>query len=210
MSIWTILINALVVLAIGKEIFDNRADIISRKSVLFLAYCKRLNHYVWAFMIILLVIVLSVGIINIGVPKFMLWSWVSIFTDDSGTNVVSMPLKSGTVYTITLFWAALSIALPYLAKTEEEIFRQNKNTHSQRIFNSIKFGLMHMTVGVPLLLCLILSLVGYVFSIFYMIEYNKSKSYELALEASTSIHSKYNFILISILALAGILTQLHQ
>ena len=105
----------------------------------------------------------------------------------------------------------MCLTIPYLAKSEEELFRSNLLTIRSRITNSIGFGLIHVVVGVPLYISLVLALVGFVFSIFYIKTYkrfshiNEEKANLEATLASTSIHSKYNFIIFTIGAVASIL-----
>jgi hypothetical protein len=205
MSVALIISSSLVALAIGKTIFDNKEDFFSKNSLLYEAYLKRKIDYLWALLLIILIVSSSYLITKLNIPKFMLWSWTSLITQGKGTNVTALPFSSKSIFIVVFFWIALCISLPYLAKIEEEMFREYKTKLMERILNSLKFGLIHMIVGVPLLFCLLISIVGYVFSIFYVKEYNKSKSYDLALAASTSIHLKYNFILVSTLALVKLL-----
>jgi hypothetical protein len=100
------------------------------------------------------------------------------------------------------FWLLLSLALPYLAKGEEQTFRGLIFGTKKRIITSIKFGLVHMIVGVPLFIALILAVVGYIFSIFYVKAFNKAAKVdpytanEVAINVSTSVHAKYNFLII--------------
>jgi hypothetical protein len=124
---------------------------------------------------------------------------------------MAAPFKSGSVLIITGFWFLLTLALPYLAKGEEETFRSLVFGTKNRIVTSIKFGLVHMVVGVPLFVALILSIVGYIFSIFYVkafykaVKVNAETADKVAVNVSTSVHAKYNFLIITLGSLLAIL-----
>jgi hypothetical protein len=149
----------------------------------------------------------TVGVLaSVDLPKFMTWSWISMLGSDGAPsgNIVAAPFKSGSVLIISCFWFLLTLALPYLAKGEEETFRSLIFGTKKRIITSIKFGLVHMIVGVPLFIALILAVVGYIFSIFYVRAFNKAakadpySANKVAILASTSVHAKYNFLIITL------------
>jgi hypothetical protein len=156
-----------------------------------------------------------VTLASVGLPKFMTWSWISMLsgddTDTQSGNIMAAPFRSGSVLIIGGFWLLLSLALPYLAKGEEQTFRGLIFGTKKRIITSIKFGLVHMIVGVPLFIALILAVVGYIFSIFYVKAFNKAAKVdpytanEVAINVSTSVHAKYNFLIITIGSLLAIL-----
>jgi hypothetical protein len=161
------------------------------------------------------VMVTVVTLASIGLPKFMTWSWISMLGDGSADapsgNIIAAPFKSGSVLIISVFWLLLSLALPYLAKGEEQSFRSLVFGTKNRIITSIKFGLVHMIVGVPLFIALVLAVIGYIFSIFYVKAFNKAAKInpytadKVATDVSTSVHAKYNFLIITIGALLAIL-----
>jgi hypothetical protein len=68
-----------------------------------------------------------------------------------------------------------------------------------------------MIVGVPLFIALILAVVGYIFSIFYVKAFYKAAAVDpysadkVAILASTSVHAKYNFLIITLGSLLAIL-----
>jgi hypothetical protein len=105
----------------------------------------------------------------------------------------------------------LSLALPYLAKGEEKTFRSLIFGTKNRIITSIKFGLVHMIVGVPLFIALILAVAGYIFSIFYVKAFYKAAKVDpytaddVAINVSTSVHAKYNFLIITLGSVLAIL-----
>lgn len=209
------LFNLIATLVITYSLYNSYKDFRNDSSVLRNAYLTRPLDFLWAFLMVIGVFI-SVGVLaSIGLPKFMTWSWFSIFSSDSANssgNIITVPFKSGSLVVMSVFWLLLSLALPYLAKSEEETFRSMVFTTKDRIITNIKFGLVHMIVGVPLFVALILAVCGYIFSIFYVNAFSKAAKVDAetaddaAIRTSTSIHTKYNFIIITILALISILT----
>jgi hypothetical protein len=176
-------------------------------------YLTRPFDYVWSFALVVLILVTVIFSHGLNLPEFMTWSWFSLFSgnsDDVG-NVMTKPLTSGSIPLILLFWIILSLSLPYLAKMEEQIFRSNILTLKGRIIYSIYFGFAHMIMGVNITVSLALSLVGFIYSMFYVNAYSKefklnpNKADYVATLVSSSIHTKYNFILVTLLALSSIL-----
>jgi hypothetical protein len=206
--------NIIATLVIGSALYNSYKDFRKDSSVLKNAYVKNKIDYLWAFLLVMFVFV-AIGVLaSIGMPKFMTWSWISMLGDGANApsgNIMAAPFKSGSVLVIAGFWFLLSLALPYLAKGEEEAFRSMVFGTKKRIITSIKFGLVHMIVGVPLFVALILAVVGYIFSIFYVKAFNKAAKVDpnsadkVAVLASTSVHAKYNFLIITLGSLLAIL-----
>jgi hypothetical protein len=200
------LFNIIATLVIGSALYNSYKDFRKDSSVLKMAYVKNKIDYLWAFLLVMFVFV-TVGVLaSVDLPKFMTWSWISMLGSDGAPsgNIVAAPFKSGSVLIISCFWFLLTLALPYLAKGEEETFRSLIFGTKKRIITSIKFGLVHMIVGVPLFIALILAVVGYIFSIFYVRAFNKAakadpySANKVAILASTSVHAKYNFLIITL------------
>ena len=209
--------NIIATLVIGSAIYSSYKDFRKDSSVLKNAYVKNKIDYLWAFLMVVGVMTSVVTLSSIGLPKFMTWSWVSMLGgegDAPSGNIMAAPFKSGSVIIISIFWLLLTLALPYLAKGEEKTFRSLVFSTKGRIITSIKFGLIHMVVGVPLFIALILSVAGYIFSIFYVKAFSKAAKVnpytadEVAVNVSTSVHAKYNFLLITIGSLLAILITL--
>ena len=198
--------NIIATLVIGSALYSSYKDFRKDSSVLKNAYLKNKTHYLWAFLMVIGVMTTVITLASIGLPKFMTWSWISMLGSDGAPsgNIVAAPFKSGSVLIISCFWFLLTLALPYLAKGEEETFRSLIFGTKKRIITSIKFGLVHMIVGVPLFIALILAVVGYIFSIFYVRAFNKAakadpySANKVAILASTSVHAKYNFLIITL------------
>ena len=210
--------NIIATLVIGSALYNSYKDFRKDSSVLKNAYVKNKIDYLWAFLLVMFVFVTIGTLASIGLPKFMTWSWISMLGDGGANtpsgNIMAAPFKSGSVIIISIFWLLLTLALPYLAKGEEKTFRSLVFSTKGRIITSIKFGLIHMVVGVPLFIALILSVAGYIFSIFYVKAFSKAAKVnpytadEVAVNVSTSVHAKYNFLLITIGSLLAILITL--
>ena len=208
------LFNIIATLVIGSALYNSYKDFRKDSSVLKMAYVKNKIDYLWAFLLVMFVFVTIGALASIGLPKFMTWSWISMLgsgADAPSGNIMAAPFKSGSVLVITGFWFLLTLALPYLAKGEEEAFRSLVFGTKKRIITSIKFGLVHMIVGVPLFVALILAVAGYIFSIFYVRAFKKAAKVdpytadEVAILASTSVHAKYNFLIITLGSVLAIL-----
>jgi hypothetical protein len=197
--------NILATLLIGSAIYQSYIDFRKDSSLLKMVYLSRPFDYLWAFIMVIGVFIGIITIMSIDLPLFMNWSWTSLLSggEHSG-NIIAAPLKSKSISIIVSFWLLLSLALPYLAKSEEIMFRSSVFGIKKRIITSIKFGLVHMIVGVPLSIALLLSIVGYVFSIFYVKAFRKASESsvdnpnDIAINVATSIHAKYNFIIITL------------
>jgi len=207
--------NIIATLVIGSALYSSYKDFRKDSSLLKMAYFTRPLDYLWSFLMMLGVMTTVITLASVGLPKFMTWSWISMLGDGSADapsgNILAAPFKSGSVIIICIFWLLLTLALPYLAKGEEKVFRSLVFSTKKRIITSIKFGLIHMVVGVPLFIALILAVVGYIFSIFYVKAFKKAAKVdpytadEVALNVSTSVHAKYNFLIVTIGALLAIL-----
>ena len=209
------LFNIIATLVIGSALYSSYKDFRKDSSLLKVSYFTRPMDYLWSFLMVIGVMTSVITLASIGLPKFMTWSWISMLgsegADAPSGNIMAAPFKSGSVLIIGGFWLILSLALPYLAKGEEETFRSLVFGTKKRIITSIKFGLVHMIVGVPLFIALILAVVGYIFSIFYVKAFYKAAAVDpysadkVAILASTSVHAKYNFLIITIGSLLAIL-----
>lgn len=207
--------NIIATLVIGSALYSSYKDFRKDSSLLKMVYFTRPMDYLWSFLMMLGVMTTVITLASIGLPKFMTWSWISMLgsegTDAPSGNILAAPFKSGSVIIISIFWLLLTLALPYLAKGEEKVFRSLVFSTKSRIITSIKFGLIHMVVGVPLFIALILAVVGYIFSIFYVKAFNKAAKVdpytadEVAINVSTSVHAKYNFLIVTIGAFLAIL-----
>ena len=93
-------------------------------------------------------------------------------------------------YYAMLFLPVLLFALPSLARYEEDDFREGTRNWAQGVKRSIKFGLVHLIVLIPLGAAFALSIGG----LWFTHQYFKG-----GVERSTVYHSVYNSIIVVIL-----------
>ncbi|MBD1876595.1 tetratricopeptide repeat protein [Nodosilinea sp. FACHB-131] len=111
---------------------------------------------------------------------------------------------------IPALWLLLILALPAWAKWEEEKYRKGIHTWKGITINSIKFGLAHLIMGIPICIGLSLSVPGFLFACRYRYVYqqhlrkngNEQEAQEAGVFASTADHAIYNAILITLLITA--------
>ena len=202
-----IIIKIIGYLLLALAIRDAYKSFKSDRGLIKLVYFSNCLDYLWAFLLVLGVII-SVSLINlVELPYILKFSWISFITsgESRGSNLATTPLSSGYVLIVLIFWVVMTLCLPYLAKIEEIMFRSNVLKRSDRIKKSIIFGLIHMIMGIPLYIALVICVMGYIYSYKYYKAYIKGGD-ELGLEASTSLHAKYNFILITFGCLATIIS----
>lgn len=164
--------------------------------------------------IFLLTIMLIVTLWKIPGLKY---GWFNLFSDGGG-NILFKPIMEGSESTsisirmlVSLFFLALMPTMAFIVKAEEEIFRKGYNKWSSIIKQSIKFGLIHCLVGIPLAAAIALIVVG----LFYGYKYKRAFDYNIAIfncgraeyEAvmvSITYHTMYNMVLIAIILAATI------
>lgn len=182
-------------------------------------YLTKFGDYFLSSIMVFSVLFIVIGLLSIGMPEFLKFSWLNLL-GGKGTNLIASPVSSlgnqhpGIISLLAsfIFYLALCICLPYLAKAEEEMFREGKISILQRIKSSVIFGFVHMIVGVPVFVALILCILGWIFSERYVNSLIKNANLnstkvanEIAIFDATSLHAKYNFL---ILTLAYIFTVL--
>lgn len=95
------------------------------------------------------------------------WSWLWLF-DVPGQNLVASGL-TGPPYIALAYAVALMIVMPRIVLAEEWLFRRGTKGVGNAIFRSFVFGIVHMAVGVPLSVAvLVLPVVGMVLSWEYL------------------------------------------
>lgn len=207
------LLTIITTFVIGFSLVSAYKDFRKDTSLLKFVYLSRPLDYLWSFLMVLGVMTSVIFLANAGLPKFMTWSWISLISDSKsqGGNLITAPLASNSIAVVAGFWLLLSLSLPYLAKSEEEMFRSMTFGTKKRIVTNIKFGLVHMIVGVPLFVALVLAVCGFIFSIFYIKAFKKAckvnaeTADSVATNVSTSIHAKYNFLIITLCSAFAIL-----
>lgn len=148
----------------------------------------------------------------ITVFPLMKMGWYTLLSSQGG-NVFITPIQdaSDSLWLVirfvpVIFFVGLLIANPFITFIEESFFRNGYHTWGKIGKQSVKFGFIHLLVGVPIGIGLALSVVGFFFGFKYKRAYdqqpdeidNVAKEYE-ALLVSTTYHTTYNSILFFIL-----------
>ena len=205
-----IIINIVSYLLIGLGIWDSFKMFRKDSGLIKRVYFNDLRDWLWAFLMMLGVFITIVLLSLIDLPQFLRFSWISLISSGAkGQNLITSPALSGSIPIVCIFWVVFTLCLPYLAKIEEIGFRGDVTDIKSRIIKSILFGLVHMIMGIQLYIAIILIFVGYLFSCKYMVGFRRGGN-EVGLAASTSLHAKYNFIIITFGCLVGLLTLLYK
>jgi len=128
------------------------------------------------------------------VNKIMQFSWPQLFAGPNEKNVgTNLGVSAGASIPIfgAIFVLLLFLNLPGLARNEEEVYRDGTKDWIDAIPRSIRFGMMHCIVGVPIAAGIALALPG----LWFTSEYFKG-----GVTRSTRVHAIYNMILVSVLA----------
>lgn len=179
-------------------------------------------------------LVVVVYLTDLGAP--FTWGWYSLLTGHGGNMAVAPIIDAGeSSYAIVKIAALgifclLVILMPFFAHGEEVDYRRGRETWLRILPASLRFGLVHMWVGVPLSAGLALALPGLYFAWKYKRAFERAKRdvglpempslkdlvragnfLELArghaVFRSTVYHACYN-TLAMILVLVAVLTQL--
>ena len=138
----------------------------------------------------IIAIVLTVGITLITVsPKILGFTWLQIFSSpdhkEAGTNLMVAGATKIPAFGV-LFLVLFMANIPRLARIEEEQFRRGTKDWKDGAWRSLRFGLAHCIVGVPVGIGLALGLGG----LWFTYQYFKG-----GVGRSTVYHSIYNWIL---------------
>ncbi len=186
--------------------------------------CREKNkcRFIWSvwkafdikmFLEVCVVVVLTLGTILLlfQVPGFN-YGWMHLFFTGGG-NVFITPISEGSESSSYLIRLMVSVSflvficvVPFLAKYEEDVFRRGFNTWSAVAKQSVKFGLVHCLVGLPLAAggALIISgaFYGYKYKTCFERNVNvigQREAEDKAVMMSTSCHTMYNTIIFGLL-----------
>ena len=205
-----IIINIVSYLLIGLGIWDSFKMFKMDSGLIKRVYFNDLRDWLWAFLMMLGVVTVIILLSLIHLPQFLRFSWISLISSEvKSQNLITSPALSGSIPIVCIFWVVFTLCLPYLAKIEEIGFRGDVTDIKSRIIKSIAFGLVHMIMGIQLYIAIILIFVGYLFSCKYMVGFRRGGN-EVGLAASTSLHAKYNFIIITFGCLVALLSLLYK
>jgi hypothetical protein len=132
------------------------------------------------------------------------WGWYKLLSGHYGNAMIApitdlsdagfWPLRLLPVVFIVLFFAAM----PLLVRYEEQSFREGITDPRAIFWKSLRFGLIHCIVGVPLAAGLALTIPG----LFYGFTYRRvalERGASAALFASTAAHTAYNGLIVCLI-----------
>lgn len=139
------------------------------------------------------------------------YGWINLFFGESG-NMLIKPIQEGSDSAnvlvrmmVPMFFVALAFVLPFLARSEERSFRKGYNDWGSITKQSVKFGLVHCLVGLPLATGIALIIPGLFLGLKYKRAFDRNVNYmgywraeDEAVMVSTTYHTMYNMILIPI------------
>ncbi len=145
------------------------------------------------------------------------WGWANLFFQDGGNVLIKPVLETSDSPHLLirliapLFLLVFLAVMPFVTHTEEILFRKGYHSWKKIMWQSIKFGFVHMTVGVPLAAAIMLCGVGAFFAYKYHKAYlglsqilPEALAEEVAVLTSTTYHTVYNSIVIGILLIVTI------
>lgn len=146
-----------------------------------------------SWLVLAIVVFVGGGLVTLN-PSVLGWSWLRLLSSpgkpQEGTNLIASGLQiPGFAW---VFLALLMINVPRLALNEEYAFRKGFKDCRSITLQSLKFGLVHCLVGVPLGFGLALGLAGAWFAFLYL---------KGGTRLSAAYHSIHNW---SLLLLAGL------
>lgn len=147
------------------------------------------------------------------------YGWINLLFGGESGNMLVRPIQEGSESAnilvrlmVPAFFIALVFVLPFLAQTEERIFRQGCDDWVSIAKQSVKFGLVHCLVGVPLGAGIALIIPGLFYGLKYKCAFNRNihvmdyrQAEDEAVMVSTVYHTMYNMILVSLLLLGAIM-----
>ena len=165
---------------------------------------RRINWGLLGFQIIFIPLLLLCGIwlygLHPGLMGFGLWTIVNWLTGKKQEHYEdgTPKLEGANIFLWGIdikylgigFCLAMMTYLPQLAAFEEDEFRQGTTGWPDAMIRSLKFGLVHMAVGLPVVAVLIASVTGLFLSYLYFVG---------GLELCTQAHFQHNLILFSII-----------
>lgn len=145
------------------------------------------------------------------------WGWYNLLSSDhqAGNILVSPAIGILAKPLFIGFLLLLLLLFPILAEIEEISFRKGKNTPNQWIPASIRFGFIHLIMGVPIAFGFGLTIVGFAFARKYLTaqkrfreRYPNSSLEEAENEgvaASTAMHTLSNTVIFLVVLLVILL-----
>ena len=146
-----------------------------------------------------LVVTISIGVTLYSVgPSILRWSWLMLLQSPKDkTPVTNLNLAGANIpYFGIFFLLMLFLNLPRLARREEEMFREGTKDWPDAVPRSLKFGLMHCLVGVPIGFGLCLAIPGMWFTRQY---------FQGGVDKATLYHAVNNMLIVGLLIIVMVL-----
>lgn len=206
--IWKVMIVIFVVVSVTHCFYSNRG----RLNFIWFIW-KRFRPKMLLEVLGVLFLIIAAIVIMWQLP-FLRWGWWNLLSGGNVGNILIAPILEGSQSSylfvrilVPCFFLFLIVVFPFLAKMEEEIFRQGHYKWKSILKQSIKFGLFHLFAGVPLSAAFALIGAGFFFGYKYrrafiqLIEkgWPQRAAEEEAVLVSTTYHTLHNTILISFL-----------
>ncbi len=213
-----VIFSIAIFLVIIRELWSNRSKLSFVGKIYFRS---GVLSYIRAFIIVVITITLGI-VVYLHVPEFLRWGWGNLIFGNSG-NAALQPLTTASQVGQTVteiqgsdfdyrwifllpVWMIFILAFPFWAEVEEKLFRQGVHSWKGITINSIKFGLIHLIMGIPICWALTLSVPGFLFACRYKYAYHRyfkqfkdeAKAQQAGVRASTADHAIYNAILVTL------------
>lgn len=131
---------------------------------------KRFRPLMFVEVLVALVLTITVVVTLWTYVPLLRWGWLNFFISGGG-NIIFAPVAEGSKSSNMLvrmlppiFFIALLVAFPFLAHYEEEKYRRGYHDWNEIARQSVKFGLAHLWVGIPLAAGVGLILPGFFFA----------------------------------------------
>jgi len=167
---------------------------------------------------LLLALTIVVAVLLVTYVPGLKYGWMHLFVSNGG-NALMAPVADASSSDYLLlrlvpvaFCLAFLVAIPFLAKMEEEMFREGHTEWKSIWWQSTKFGLIHCLVGIPIGFGIALIMSGLFYAYHYKRAFEKNidmMGYRMAEEeavmVSTTYHAMYNSILITLLLVISVI-----
>jgi hypothetical protein len=151
-------------------------------------------------------VVITVAILLLGIPGMSIGWWTAIGgTGNIVTGGTSRTHGTALEWIVpAIFLSLLFPALPLFAEREELMFRRGAEGWSwrRRCWMGLKFGLVHLVMGIPIGVAIALSFGGWYFQWAYLRAYRKTGDVREAVLESTRSHLAYNAEILSLAVVA--------
>jgi len=173
----------------------------------------------YAEMLGILILVISTMFLLLTFVPFMRFGWMNFFAAEGGnimlTSFTNLAERHDFVrFAPALLLASLIFLAPFFVKVEEEIFRYGHTEWKAISRQSVKFGLVHLALGIPLAAPVSLIILGFFLGHKYRKAYRETlpvcgedlnMAHMRALATSITYHTIFDCLLLVIL-LAGLVT----